>query len=280
VSPNSEPLTTNISRCNTGNVCHAASPKAESPRLVPLEKTPSLKAGGPMVIDIFVNRVSRVFFICKSASLKYEPHSKNAPRRVYASGIEQISLRDTPDVRFQDASRGMSVVFIGSPSRAASGDGDGDDYDSDVTYDPRQGPPPKRRAANRHESADDVSRNSSSDEQESTDFTPIDSVKLQLVREKVTEANATPEGDKMVLVEVSSRPNRWDFDILGAVRRFDASNATFELFDGSTIELQSIPDKGVRTVLVRPNGSYDTFGVVRFLGSGEEEPIAEFLWHS
>jgi hypothetical protein len=172
-------------------------------------------------------------------------------------------------------------VFIGLPSRAASGDADNDaggGYDSDITYDPSQGPPPMRRATNRHESSDDVSGNSSSEE--STDFTPVELEKLQRVREKVTEAIEAPEGDTMVLVEVSSRPNRWDFEILGAVRRFDASNATFELFDGSTIELESVPDKGVRTLLRRTDGTFDTFGVIKFLGTGEQEPIAEFIWHS
>lgn len=232
-------------------------------------------------LTLFVERFPRVFDL-KTRRCEVHHTAKNEPR---TSELDQIRRRGRRDSRFQDARRRMSVVFIGLPSRAVSGDADngeedGDDYDSDVTYDPQQGPPPRRRGMNRHESADDVSSDSSSDEDESTGFTPRDLEKLQVVREKVTEANAPPGDLKMVLVEVSSRPNRWDFDILGAVRRFDASNATFELFDGSTIELQSVPDKGVRTVLVRPDGSHDTFGVVRFLSSGEEEPIAEFLWHS
>lgn len=168
-------------------------------------------------------------------------------------------------------------VFVGAPSRTAQ---DNASDDSDVTYDPLQGPPPKRRAAARRAHTAASSGNSSSSSDESKSFTPRDAAKLRLVREKVTEALSAPEGDKYVFVEVSSRSNRWDFEVLNSVRRFDASNETFELSDGAAVELQNVPDKGVRTVVRRPDGSQDTFGVVRFLGSGETEPIAEFVWHS
>lgn len=168
-------------------------------------------------------------------------------------------------------------VFVGGPSRTAQ---DHDSDDSDVTYDPLQGPPPKRRAVARRAHTAASSGNSSSSSDESKGFTPRDAAKLRLVREKVTEALSAPEGDKYVFVEVSSRPNRWDFELLNSVCRFDASNETFELSDGTVVELENVPDKGVRTVLRRPDGSQDTFGVVRFLGSGETEPIAEFIWHS
>jgi hypothetical protein len=173
-------------------------------------------------------------------------------------------------------------VFLGLPSRSGSGNIDNgvdDDYDSDVTYDPQQGPPPQRRAAASRKHTDASIGNSSSPD-DSTDFTSRDAAKLRLVREKVTEALSAPEGEKYVFVEVSSRPNRWDNELLNSVRRFDASNETFELSDGTVVELQNVPDKGVRTVLRRPDGSQDTFGVVRFLGSGETEPIAEFIWNS
>ena len=168
-------------------------------------------------------------------------------------------------------------MFVGGPSLTAQGH---KSDDSDVSYDPLQGPPPKKRATapRAHTAASSGKSSSSSDE--SKGFTPRDAAKLRLVREKVTEALSAPEGDKHVFVEVSSRPNRWDNELLNSVRRFDASNETFELSDGMVVELENVPDKGVRTVLRRPDGSKDTFGVVRFLSSGETEPIAEFFWHS
>lgn len=173
-------------------------------------------------------------------------------------------------------------VFFGFPPRDDSSDVDNgveDDYDSDVTYDPSQGPPPKRRATASRDRPD-ASNGNSAPPDDSNHLTPQDAEKLRLVHAKVTEALSAPEGDKFVFVEVSSRPNRWDSEILSWVRRFDASNETFELSDGAMVELQNVPDKGVRTVVTRPDGSQAFFGVVRFLFTGEQDPIAEFSWHA
>jgi hypothetical protein len=53
-----------------------------------------------------------------------------------------------------------------------------------------------------------------------------------------------------------------------------------KLYDGSTLELQSVHGKGVRAYVTHPDGKWDTFGETRFSQGGASKPFATFRWYS
>jgi len=184
----------------------------------------------------------------------------------------------------------VHVAWVGPAgqvhSRAGGGDGD-DGYDSDITYDEAVGPPPRRRARTTEQnanSADHDENNSSPAEravggaENAPAFSKDDLQKLRLVRERFSSP------DESVFVETSSRPNRWDTTDLGIIRSIAgderAGAVTFHLSDGSTLEIESVSNKGVRGTHAAANGTINYYGVIRFLDSAHDAPFAELMWHS
>ena len=203
----------------------------------------------------------------------------------------------------------MSVqVFVGGGERARSsspGAVGSDDSDSDITYEGPH-PPPRRRARVAQAATDsspsnggDASHPIATSTEEDETFTASERNALRLLRERFS--SATEEGGE-IDVEVSSRPNRWDVTHLGRVVSLlddgsrmggevphtpwgakpptGAYGPRMKLYDGSTLELQSVPGKGVRAYVTHSDGKWDTFGETRFSQGGSAKPFATFRWYS